>query len=296
VVGEFPKLQGVMGRVYAKELGETAAVAAAVEEHYRPIYSGAHLPETILGAILGIADKIDSICGCFSVDLVPTGASDPYALRRQGIGIVQIMKDKGFSFSLIGLIRKSLELFASKGASDLEKLTNDVYVFIKNRISHLLADDGYSKDVITAAVDVSSEYIPNVWLRVDALEALKAQPDFEPLAAAFKRVGNIIKKSGRSTANLREQSIDSGLFEHDSERELYSTYKQVDLKVSEAINSDQFDQALRHIATLRSQVDAFFDGVMVMADNQDVRENRLVLLGCIAGLYEKFADFSKISA
>ena len=296
VVGEFPKLQGVMGRVYATESGETAAVAAAVEEHYRPVHSGAQLPETILGAILGIADKIDSICGCFSVDLVPTGASDPYALRRQGIGIVQIMKDRGFSFSLIGLIRKSLGLFASKSASDLEKLTNDVYIFIKNRIAHLLADDGYSKDVIAAAVDVSSEYIPNVWLRVDALEALKAQPDFEPLAAAFKRVGNIIKKTGRSTANLREQSIDSGLFEHDSERELYSAYKQVDLKVSEAINSDQFDHALRHIATLRSQVDAFFDGVMVMADNQDVRQNRLVLLGCIAGLYEKLADFSKISA
>ena len=296
VVGEFPKLQGVMGRVYAKESGETAAVAAAVEEHYRPIYSGAQLPETTLGAILSIADKIDSICGCFSVDLVPTGASDPYALRRQGIGIVQIMKDKGFSFSLFGLIRKSLELFESKGASDLETLTNDVYVFIKNRISHLLADDGYSKDVVAAAVDVSSEYIPNVWLRVDALEALKAQPDFEPLAAAFKRVGNIIKKTGLTTANLREQSIDSGLFEHDSERELYSAYKEVDLKVSDAINSDQFDQALRHIATLRSQVDAFFDGVMVMADNQDVRQNRLILLGCIAGLYEKFADFSKISA
>ena len=295
VVGEFPKLQGVMGRVYATESGEPDAVAVAIEEHYRPVYSGAPLPGTVLGAILGVADKIDSICGCFSVGLIPTGASDPYALRRQGIGIVQIMKDKGFSFSLIDLIRRSLELFASKSASDMKALTDDVYKFIKNRIVHIMTEEGYSKDVIAAVVDVSSEHIPDVWRRVAALEALKAKPDFESLAAAFKRVGNIIKKADRSVASLQEQAVDSSLFEHHSERELYAAYKHVDQKVSEAVNSRRFDQALRDIATLRGQVDAFFDGVMVMTDKQDIRDNRLALLGCIAAIYEKFADFSKIS-
>ena len=111
VVGEFPKLQGIMGRVYATVAGESPAVATAIEEHYRPVYSGAPLPETLVGAILSIADKIDSICGCFSVGLVPTGASDPYALRRQGIGILQIMKDQGFSFALSDLIAESLTAF-----------------------------------------------------------------------------------------------------------------------------------------------------------------------------------------
>ena len=295
VVGEFPKLQGVMGRIYAAESGEPAAVAAAVEEHYRPVYSGAPLPETSLGAILGIADKIDSICGCFSVGLIPTGASDPYALRRQGIGIVQIMNDKGFSFSLIDLIRKSLGLFASESISKISALTENVYVFIKNRVAHLMAEEGYSKDVIAAVVDVSSDNIPDVWRRVAALEAFKAQPDFEPLAAAFKRVGNIIKKAGRSAAKVQMQKIDIGLFEHDSEKGLYAAYREVEQKVTAAVGRGRFDQALRDIAALRGSVDAFFDGVMVMTDKNDVRENRLALLGCVAALYEKIADFSKIS-
>jgi glycyl-tRNA synthetase beta chain len=188
-----------------------------------------------------------------------------------------------------------LELFASKSASDMKALTDDVYKFIKNRIVHIMTEEGYSKDVIAAVVDVSSEHIPDVWRRVAALEALKAKPDFESLAAAFKRVGNIIKKADRSVASLQEQAVDSSLFEHHSERELYAAYKHVDQKVSEAVNSRRFDQALRDIATLRGQVDAFFDGVMVMTDKQDIRDNRLALLGCIAAIYEKFADFSKIS-
>jgi glycyl-tRNA synthetase beta chain len=295
VVGEFPKLQGVMGRIYAAEAGEPAAVAAAIEEHYRPVYSGAQLPETDLGAILGIADKIDSICGCFSVGLTPTGASDPYALRRQGIGIAQIVKDKRFSFSLMGLIRKSLELFASKSKSDAGALADEVYAFIKSRIAHLMAEEGYSKDVIAAVVDISIDIIPDVWRRVEALEGLKAQPDFEPLAAAFKRVGNIIKKAGRSAVNVQLQSIDQRLFEHDSERVLFAAYSDTAHRVTASIELGNFDQALRDIAALRGRVDAFFDGVMVMADSRDIRENRLALLGCIAALYEKFADFSKIT-
>jgi glycyl-tRNA synthetase beta chain len=295
VVGEFPKLQGVMGRVYATIAGEPAEVAAAIEEHYRPVYSGAPLPETTTGAILGIADKIDSICGCFSVGLVPTGASDPYALRRQGIGIVQIMLEKGFSFSLSALIEKTLGLFGQKSSSELAALTAMVFGFIKNRMSHLLAEQGFSKDVIAAVVDISGDTIPDVWNRVRALESLKAQPDFEPLAVAFKRVGNIIKKSGPSDQARVRQKVDAALFEHESEGILYAAFQEAEKKAAAAVDQGRFDQALREIAALRGSVDAFFDGVMVMADNKRLRENRLALLGCIAGLFEKFADFSKIS-
>ena len=295
VVGEFPKLQGVMGRVYATIAGEPAEVAAAIEEHYRPVYSGAPLPETTTGAILGIADKIDSICGCFSVGLVPTGASDPYALRRQGIGIVQIMLEKGFSFSLSALIEKTLGLFGQKSPSELAALTAMVFGFIKNRMSHLLAEQGFSKDVIAAVVDISGDTIPDVWNRVRALESLKAQPDFEPLAVAFKRVGNIIKKSGPSDQARVTQKVDAALFEHESEGILYAAFQEAEKKAAAAVDRGRFDQALREIAALRGSVDAFFDGVMVMTDNKRLRENRLALLGCIAGLFEKFADFSKIS-
>jgi glycyl-tRNA synthetase beta chain len=295
VVGEFPKLQGVMGRVYATIAGEPAEVAVAIEEHYRPVYSGAPLPETTTGAILGIADKIDSICGCFSVGLVPTGASDPYALRRQGIGIVQIMLDKGFSFSLSALIEKTLGLFGQKSTSELAELTAIVFDFIKNRMSHLLTEEGFSKDVIAAVVDIFGDTIPDVWNRVRALESLKAQPDFEPLAVAFKRVGNIIKKSAPAAHARGPQKVEAALFEHESEGILYDAFQVADRKATAAIDQGRFDQALREIATLRGSVDAFFDGVMVMTDKNQLRENRLALLGCIAGLFEKFADFSKIS-
>ncbi|MFZ0133200.1 MAG: glycine--tRNA ligase subunit beta [Desulfobacterales bacterium] len=294
VVGEFPKLQGVMGRVYAALAGEPAEVAAAIEEHYRPVYSGAPLPETMTGALVAIADKIDSICGCFSVGLVPTGASDPYALRRQGIGIVQIMLDKGFSFSLAALIEKSLGLYGKNSHGEPGDLSAAVLSFIKNRMAHLLGEEGFSKDVIAAVIDIAGDNVPDIWNRVRALEALKAQPDFEPLAAAFKRVGNIIRKAG--TAGRGSQKIDAALFEHESEGALYAAFQAVEKKAAAAVDRGRFDLALREIATLRARVDDFFDGVMVMSDEKRLRENRLALLGAIAGLFEKFADFAKISA
>jgi glycyl-tRNA synthetase beta chain len=291
VVGEFPKLQGVMGRVYATVSGELPMVAAAIEEHYRPVYSGAPLPETPVGAILSIADKIDSICGCFSAGLIPTGASDPYALRRQGIGIVQILKNKGYSFSLRELIQNSVAQFGRKSDRESIDLIENVYRFLQNRIAHLLAEDGYSKDTIAAVLNVSCNNIPETWSRVGALEKLKAKPDFEPLAVAFKRVVNIIKKAD----DFQAAEVDQKLFQHESEPALLAAYEAVKKKVEDNLKKDLFDQALVDIASLRDTVDAFFEGVMVMTDDMAVRRNRLALLGLIATLFGGFADFSKLS-
>ena len=288
VVGEFPKLQGIMGRVYAAVAGESPAVATAIEEHYRPVYSGAPLPETLAGAILSIADKIDSICGCFSVGLVPTGASDPYALRRQGIGILQIMKDRGFSFSLSNLITHSLKAFKP---ANLPAVQEQVAAFLRNRLTNLLAEDGFSKDTVAAILGVAADNIPDTWRRAAALEQLKAKPDFEPLAVAFKRVVNIIKKADDLTLNEPDQS----LFQHESEAALLRAYEQVKNRVEDDLAQGLYDQALVKIASLRDPVDAFFEGVMVMADDIQVRRNRLALLGLIAALFGKLADFSKLS-
>jgi glycyl-tRNA synthetase beta chain len=296
VVGEFPKLQGVMGRVYAEAGGEPSMVATAVEEHYRPVYSGAPLPETLVGAVVSIADKVDSICGCFSVGLIPTGASDPYALRRQGIGIVQIMQDKSFAFSLRELIVKSLELYGSVEASQLDDLVEKIYTFIKNRISHLMVEDGFAKDVVAAVVNVTVDNVPTAWRRVSALQALKHQPDFDPLVAGFKRVVNIIKKSAASEAPVEGGPVETALFEHRSESNLYSAYQTAKQKVDAAMSQGQYDRALKEIASLRDPVDAFFEDVMVMTDNVRVRSNRLNLLDRIAHLFGQFADFSKIAA
>jgi glycyl-tRNA synthetase beta chain len=291
VVGEFPKLQGIMGRVYATVEKEPKSVASAIEEHYRPIYSGGALPKTMGGAILGIADKIDNICGFFSVGLTPTGASDPYALRRQGIGIIQIMIDKGLSFSLRGMIEKSIKLYGIKGAKKIRGIADPVNAFLNNRLTHLLAEEGFSKDVIAAVTSVSADNIPDLWNRARALQDLKTAPDFEPLAVAFKRVVNIIKKA----KTFKAKPVKESLFEHDSEKALYAKYKTVKKKVSANLDKGNLEKALHEIASLKDAVDSFFDGVLVMSKEKKIRNNRLSLLSHIADLFETIADFSKIS-
>lgn len=295
VVGEFPKLQGIMGRVYASIAGESDGVALAIEEHYRPIYSGGALPESIPGAVVGIADKMDSICGCFSVGLVPTGASDPYALRRQGIGIIQIMLNHGFSFSLRQTIQKSVSFFAAAAKPSTEETVDKVNAFLQNRIANLLSDEGFSKDIVTAIVSISTDHVPNVWNRVRALQALKEKPDFEPLAVAFKRVVNIIKQAEQKEMLEKDIRVDSGLFREDCEMSLFGAYRDVERKVSTKLEQGLVEEALLDVAKLRGPVDAFFDGVLVMIDDLTLRRNRLALLGNIAALFSRFADFSKIS-
>ncbi|MEA3280391.1 MAG: glycine--tRNA ligase subunit beta, partial [Thermodesulfobacteriota bacterium] len=290
IVIEFPKLQGVMGRVYAAAAGESDTVASAIEEHYRPAYSGGPLPKTDAGAILSIADKIDTICGCFSIDLIPTGTADPYALRRQGIGVIQIMLDKGFSFSLIGMIAKNLELFGDGSARNIKEKKEMIYTFLQSRIANLLSEEGFSKDVIAAVIAVSIDHVPNVWNRVRALEQLKTEPGFEQLAVVFKRVVNIIKKAD----HFETKEVDEDLFQDECERVLFSAYNEVKKKVTDSLEKGFFDQAMLYIASLRDSVDAFFDGVLVMAEDVRIRNNRLALLKHIADLFGLFADFSKI--
>lgn len=292
VVIEFTKLQGIMGRVYAAIEQEPSPVAAAIEEHYRPVQSGGILPATLTGALVAIADKIDSICGFFSVDLIPTGGADPYALRRQGIGIVQIMLDQNFSFSLKELIVTAVRGYgAQRTDEDIRHIADGVYEFLQNRMAHLLEEEGFAKDVIGAVTSVSVDHVPNVWNRVRALASLKAAPDFEPLAVAFKRVVNIIRKADLSGAT----HVDTARFEEPCESVLYEQFLNAGQCVEQALEAGNFDQALLHIAGLKNAVDGFFDNAMVMADDEAIRNNRLALLRRIARLFETMADFSKIS-
>jgi glycyl-tRNA synthetase beta chain len=246
------------------------------------------LPETLEGAIISIADKIDTICGCFSVGLIPTGTSDPYALRRQGIGILQIILDRGFTFSLTELIEKSLACFKPKNLSEVKE---QVSTFLQNRVTNLFVDRGYSRDTVAAVLSASADIIPESRDKVEALESLKAKPDFEPLAVAFKRVVNIIRKAGYN----QKVDVDQNLFEHASEQALLTAYESVSSSVEEDLTKGGFNAALIKIASLRDPIDAFFEGVMVMADDNAVRQNRLALLGNIAALFGEFADFSKLS-
>lgn len=292
MVVEFPKLQGIMGRVYAVKSGEQDSVSIAIEEHYRPTSSGGKLPETLTGAIVSIADKVDSICGCFSIGLIPTGASDPYALRRQAIGIIQIMLNRNFSFSVSKLLETSLKIYDQFDDDHISNTVSVIQAFFQNRMSFLLAESGFAKDSIAAVISASSDHIPNVWKRVQALEELKTAPDFEPLATAFKRVVNIIRKTEIDFT----QRINSSLFQDPSETALYDTYQTVKKLVTRHLENGDFTGALQNIASLRTTVDAFFDSVLVMTDDMNIRNNRLTLLGHIASLFDSIADFTKISA
>lgn len=291
VVVEFPKLQGVMGRIYAQVKGEPDSVAKAIEEHYRPTHSGGKLPDTDTGAILAIADKIDTICGCFYAGMVPTGASDPYALRRQSIGIAQIMIDNTFGLSLDGLIDKGLSLYAKDSDTHISEVSEAIYSFIRSRMSHLLFEEGFSKDVIQSVVTVSAQNVPQVWERVKALEALKSDKDFEPIGVAFKRVVNIIKK-----AEIKDPlSVNLELFQDESESALYDAFLDTRNKVDDHLKKGDFGGALSDIASMREPVDLFFDKVMVMADDENIKNNRLALLQEISALFGNIADFSLIA-
>jgi glycyl-tRNA synthetase beta chain len=291
VVGEFAKLQGVMGRIYAQAAGEEPDVATAIEEHYRPTHSGGHLPETLTGALLSIAEKIDSICGCFAVGLIPTGGADPYALRRQGIGVLQILRNRKINVSLAALVGKGVSLFVDKSSQPPDQIETAVLTFLKNRLSRLLADEGLTKDVIAAVLSVSADRIPDVERRVGALEKLKGEPVFEPLAAAFKRVENILKKAAETTV----APVEPALFDHDAESDLHAACRRVTAQVNHLMGQGDLDKALAAIATLRNPVDAFFDNVMVMASEDAIRRNRLALLASISAIFGQIADFSQIS-
>jgi len=288
MVYEFPELQGVMGREYALLEGEDPRVAKAIFEHYLPTQAGGELPSDHVGAFVSLADKIDSICGCFSVGLIPTGTADPYALRRCAIGILAIIVDNGYAISIPELVEKSVALLEAKRQRPAAEIVAEVVEFIRLRLVNLLTGQDYPVDVVDAVLSAAFSEPVDAVERVKALAALKGREDFEPLSVAFKRVGNIIKGG-------LEQDVDPTLFEADCEKVLFEQLQQVQTKVAELVAAGNYVVALETIAGLRAPVDAFFDGVMVMAEDQAVKNNRLALLTSISGLFKGVADFSRIA-
>jgi glycyl-tRNA synthetase beta chain len=287
MVGEFPEVQGVMGREYALLEGVPADVANAIAEHYLPTQAGGELPASDIGAIVSICDKLDTICGCFGVGLIPTGSADPYALRRSALGIINIILDKGYRISLSDGVDKSLQLLGSKLTRPVADVKTDVMEFFRGRFVNLQGDR-FPTDVVEAAVSVGFCDLVETSARMAALAEFETHSDFEPLAVAFKRVGNIIKDG-------TDAPIDPALFEDVAEGALYEAFSSVKSSVESRVAYGSWLDALTEIATLRGPVDTFFDRVMVMAEDQRVRNNRLALLTAIARMFGKIADFSKIA-
>ncbi len=287
LVGEFPEVQGIMGREYALLEGECSEVAVAIAEHYLPIQAGGVLPASDCGCFVSIADKMDTICGCFGVGLIPTGAADPYALRRATIGTISIILDKGYRLSLPALIDESLCLLSDKLNRPKAQVAGEVTEFFKARFINMIGNS-FAPDVVDAATAAGFDDLVDVRSRIAAVAEFKTRPDFEPLTVAFKRVGNIIKEG-------IDAPIDPALFQDDAEACLYQAIHVAKSSADALVASGAWLDALTEIATLRGPVDYFFDKVMVMAEDPRIRTNRLALLTVIARMFGKIADFSRIA-
>ena len=295
MVREFTELQGIVGGLYAKAQGEAEEVADAIYDHYRPVGLDDPIPRNLTGCAVALADKLDSIVGCFSVGVVPTGSSDPYALRRAALGIVKIILDKKLYVSLslfIGAAAKALLANPPKKAITQEQ-EKQVLEFLLERVRFVLREkSGYAYDEVNAVLRAGSDDLVDVEKRLRALKAIRKSKNFEPLAVSFKRIRRILEK-----ANLGAdvQPVKSELFEKDAERELYAAVRKAAAKVTEDKRAGRYQEALEEIAGLRKTVDQFFVDVMVMAEDEAVRNNRLALLAELLREFTTIADFAELA-
>jgi glycyl-tRNA synthetase beta chain len=284
VVGEFPKLQGVMGRHYAIASGEDPKVADAILEHYLPRFAGDKLPGSLEGVCVGIADRLDTITGCFSAGLIPSGSEDPYALRRQSVAILAMLLERGLRLPLRELIAASCKGY---GLENSESVSAQALDFLRQRLSGVLAAEGVRSDVVDAALSVGFDDPLIGREKVKALDALRSSEDYQPLVTALKRAGNILPKGFTGVVN-------EGLLAQEAEKALYAAFARIRGRVEEKIAQLDFSGALADIASLRKEVDAFFDTVMVMDKDPAVKANRLALLSGVTGLFSRIADFSRL--
>jgi glycyl-tRNA synthetase beta chain len=289
IVYEFPELQGKIGRYYAKMDGEPAEIATAIEEHYLPAFAGDRLPDGIIGAIVSIADRIDTIVGCFSVGLIPTGAADPYALRRHALGIIQILMQLDRPLDLRWLIRNSLALLAQKRSRDEDEVENDVMEFIRTRFVNFHTSRDFPLDVVEAAVRARFNDVVDARRRVEALNEWKQRDDFDAIMIGFKRVVNILK-------DTKPTHLDANLLVEDAEKALYESFEEVKGRAEPLIRQGDYARALEIVAELKAPIDHLFDKVMVMVEDEKLRNNRLGMLRSIAEFFEQVADFSFIGS
>ena len=296
MVREFTELQGIVGGLYARAQGEPDAVADAVYDHYRPVGLEDPIPRNLTGCALALADKFDSIVGCFSVGVVPTGSSDPYALRRAALGIVKIILERKVPVSLsltIGAAAKALLTHPPKKAVTAQ-LEAQVLEFILDRARFVLREvSGYGYDEVNAILHAGFDDLVDVEKRLRALKVIRKSRNFEPLAVSFKRIRKILEKANVAAEELHH--VNKDLFEKGAEKELHAAVRKAAGKVSEDKRAGRYQEALEEIAGLRKVVDQFFVDVMVMAEDEAVRRNRLALLAELLREFTTIADFSELA-
>jgi glycyl-tRNA synthetase beta chain len=289
MVGEFPKLQGIVGREYARLSKERPEVSEAIYEHYLPGFAGDRLPSGPVGDIVSMADKMDTIVGCFGVGLVPTGTADPFGLRRQALGIIRILLEKKYSLSLRGLIEASGGQLKEKMERPVEEVRNDVLDFFRVRYQNFLLDKGYAFDLTDSVLSISFDELVDVQGRIDALKKAREWKDFESIVIAFKRAMNILKGSPP------KREINSSLLAEPVEQNLYQSFLKAKEEIGPLLNKRDYSSALLEMTQMKKPIDEFFDGVMVMVEDEKIRDNRLALLDEIGKLFLRIADFSKLT-
>ncbi len=288
MVGEFPELQGVMGRYYALAQGEHSAVAQALDDQYKPRFAGDALPEAGISQALAIADKLDTITGIFGIGAAPTGDKDPYGLRRAALGALRIMIEKQLPLNLRELVMLSLKQHDAVAYSDA--LRDEIVDFMYSRLRAWYLEQGATAEQFEAVRAVRSDLPLQFDQRMQAVRRFAELEGAEALAAANKRIGNILKKAGAVSATVAPEH-----FEAEEEKALWAAYQALSQDVVQMVQAGAFTAAIERLATLRPAVDAFFDHVMVMAEDETLRQNRLALLATLKASFDQVADLSKLS-
>nr|WP_315229189.1 glycine--tRNA ligase subunit beta [uncultured Limnohabitans sp.] len=283
MVGEFPELQGIMGGYYARHDGLGEDTAQAIEDHYKPRFAGDELPRNTVGVVVALADKLETLVGMFGIGNLPTGDKDPFALRRHALGVVRMLSEANLDVALDALIAQAIPAFGDKITDPAAALTS----FIYDRLSGGLREQGYSAQEVEAVLALRPQRLSDVAKRLTAVRAFAALPEAAALAAANKRIGNVLKKAGEVDAH-----VNTALFKEDAEQALYAIMQKL-LPESEAqFKAGDYTASLQTLATLRSPVDAFFDDVMVNAEEMDLRLNRQGLLKSLHLAMNRVADLS----
>lgn len=288
MVGEFPELQGIMGEYYALHDGESETVAKAIREHYQPRFAGDALPSTPVSLAVALADKLETLSGLFGIGQMPTGDKDPFALRRHALGVLRMLLEKNLNVALGDLIDIGYEAMGT--VAGVKDSRAELAAFFEDRLRVMFKEKGYSVQEIDAVLAAHPATVIDVPARLDAVRAFVALPEAEALAAANKRIGNILKKNEEQLPD-----VDAGLFELDAEKTLWTMLQAADVDVKALYEKGAYTDVLKRLAPMKAAVDQFFEDVMVNVDNAQIRLNRLALLDRLHRTMNKVAELSRLA-
>ncbi|MDX1668931.1 MAG: glycine--tRNA ligase subunit beta [Limnobacter sp.] len=289
MVGEFPELQGNMGEHYARHDGENVEVAEAIADHYSPRFAGDELPRNAAGLACALADKLETLVGIYGIGLIPTGDKDPFALRRHALGIIRMAIEKSLGLDVYSALKHCATLFGNY--KDFSDPTDQVYGFILDRLRGYLRDQQYTANEIESVLSLNPTELTDLIPRLEAVRSFAKLPESEALASSNKRISNILKKTDHSGVQVKAE-----LLHEDAEKNLFNAVNSVKDDAQAAYGKGNFQQALALMAPLKPQVDAFFDGVMVMAPEEDLKNNRIALLRSLHQMMNRVADISQLAS